>query len=326
MKTSPTKYIHSRAAAIILVIAAVCAAVTRLPLSAQAETAPSLFPGPGTWLPAGTASFVLNMTVNAAIAFMLLVINRMYRLMRTITWVFVGLFFFMQLAQPGALGYFCGGSFLALTALTLTALLFSTYADPACTRSTYLLFMLLALAALFQYNIIFLLPVFLLGIVQMKTFDTRTLLACVMGLVTPLWILIGFGIVSPDALLSLPFLDAWAPVTAESDHTVYITRLLTTAFTGGIGLIFTFANLIKVMSYNSARRAFNGFFTLLFLATIVLIVADHHNHTLYIPLLDILVAYQAGHFFATRRYRLSYIPVCIILCIYAVIAAIPVLL
>ncbi|MDE6503304.1 MAG: hypothetical protein K2K78_02425 [Muribaculaceae bacterium] len=320
MKTTPTKYIHSRAAAIMLMIVAVCAAAARLSGTAVPQTPATVFPPPDTWLAPETVSFAVNIAANIAIAFTLLVINRTYRLMRSITGIFVGFFFFMLLAQPDALRYFSRGSFTALAVMLLTALLFSTYASPAATRSTYLLFMLLALAALFQYNIIFLMPVFILGTIQMKIFDLRAILAIVMGIVTPLWILLGFGIIPPDSI-SLPELR---PVTPSPDHSEYITGLVTTAFTGVIGLLFTFANLIKVMSYNSARRAFNGFITLLFLATLILIVADHRNLPTYVPMLDIIAAYQAGHFFATRRYRLSYIPICVILAIYAAIAAIPI--
>ena len=308
----------------MLMIVAVCAAALNLQHTGDFmpdHTSTVAYTSPYSWLPQGWYSFAANIAANVAIAFMLLMINRTYRLMRSITWIFVGLFFVMQLAQPGVLGYFYGGSFMALVMLALTALLFSTYADPALTRSTYLLFFLLTLAALFRYNIIFFLPVFILGTMQMKTFGMRTLLASIMGIVTPLWILLGFGLLTVD-MLHMPVFE---PALPDTDTTARVTSLATTAFTGGLGLIFTCANLMKVMSYNSARRAFNGFLTLLFLTTIILIIADHTNYLLYIPLLNTIAAYQTGHFFATRRYRLSYIPVGIILIIYGTLAAIPAL-
>ena len=313
----------------MLMIVAVCAAAflstveSNDLLTAAHDSSITSFASPAEWFTPGAASFAVNVAANIVIAFMLLVINRTFRLMQSITWLFVGLFFFMQLAQPGVLTQFYSGSFLAITVLPLTALLFSTYTNPDLTRSTYLLFFLLALASLFLYNILFFLPAFIIGMVQMKTADMRNILALVMGCVTPLWILLGFGILSiesfrlPTATLHL--------VPTQTDHSVYILTLTSTAFTGALGLILTFANFMKVVSYNSARRAFNGFITLLFLVTLILIAADHDNFTVYIPLLNALAAYQTGHFFATRRYRLSYIPYIVILLIYAVLAYIPVL-
>ncbi len=314
----------------MLMIVAVCAAAL-MPtagsndlLTAGHYTPVTSFPSPDDWLARGTTSFAVNVAANIVIAFMLLVINRTFRLMQSITWLFVGLFFFMQLAQPGVLTQFYSGSFLALTVLPLTALLFSTYTNPWLTRSTYLIFFLLALASLFLYNILFFLPVFILGMVQMKTADMRNILAVAMGCVTPLWILLGTGVLSVDSL-RLPAAAVPDLATTATDHSTYILTLASTAFTGALGLILTFANFMKVVSYNSARRAFNGFITLLFVVTLILIAADHDNFTVYIPLLNALAAYQTGHFFATRRYRLSYIPYLIILLIYAAIASLPLL-
>lgn len=313
----------------MLMIVAVCAAALTSTvesndfLTAGHDSPITSFASPDDWLTPGATSFAVNVAANIAIAFMLLVINRTFRLMQSITWLFVGLFFFMQLAQPGVLTQFYSGSFLALTVLPLTALLFSTYTNPDLTRSTYLIFFLLALASLFLYNILFFLPVFILGMIQMKTADMRNILAVVMGCVTPLWILLGLGILSIDSF-RLPTAPVHL-VSTLTDHSIYIRTLTSTAFTGALGLILTFANFMKVVSYNSARRAFNGFITLLFIVTLILIAADHDNFTVYIPLLDALAAYQTGHFFATRRYRLSYIPYIVIILIYAAIATLPLL-
>lgn len=325
-KASLTRYIHSRAAAIMLMIVAVCTALLLPGNSASpsptAGTGFASFPSADHWLDPGTLSATLNILANIAIALMLLVINRTFRLMQSITWIFTGLFFFMQLAQPGALIHFYCGSFVALTVLSLTALLFSTFTSPRLTRTTFLIFLLLAIASFATFNLIFFIPVFLLGMLQMKTADLRNILAAAMGCITPLWILLGTGTLTIDDL-QLPS-DSIA-VASTVNHTAYVATLSATAFTGALGIIFTFANFIKVMSYNSARRAFNGFMTLLFLATLILIVADLHSLTVYTPLLNAVVAYQAGHFFSSRRFKLSYIPYVVILLIYSAITALPLL-
>lgn len=322
MKSTLTKYIHSRAAAIILMIVAVCASVSsyRTTDISFTSTHPMMLEEPSLWLHPGWTSFAVNIICNIAIAVTLLIINRTFKPIRSITWIFVGLFFFMQMAQPPALDAFGDGSFQALVLLAMTGLLFTTYADAWHTRSLFMLFFMLALASLSQYSLLLYIPVFLLGVVQMRIFHLRTLLAIVMGIITPLWIIIGFDLVPPDKLL--PPMVQSSGTDLSPDHSRFFISLFTTAITGGIGLIFTFANLMKVMSYNSARRAFNGFLTLMFIATLLFVAIDHTNYPVYVPTLNILSAYQIGHFFTLHRLRLSYIPVFIILLIYAAIAAI----
>lgn len=324
-----TKYIHSRAAAIILMVVAVCAAAISLyytdtPAVIPENLVPIVFISPGRWLTPSMMSFAINIAANIAIAALLLVINRTYRMVQSMTWIFVGLFFFMQLAYPGALGYFNCGTFIALTVMSLTTLLFSTYTCITLTRSTYLLFFLLATASLFQINIMLFLPVFILGTVQMKVFDVRNILAILMGTITPVWILAGFGVISLSSFKTPFAVDSLSLI--QSDHSVYLAGFISKTFTVGLAVIFTLVNFIKVMSYNSARRAFNGFFSLLLFAVIILVIIDHYNSASYVALLNILTAYQVGHFFAIRRMRLSYVPVCIIFFIYAALATLPIVI
>ena len=76
-------------------------------------------------------------------------------------------------------------------------------------------------------------------------------------------------------------------------------------------------NAIKMMSYNSRIRAANGFLTVLMLATILFIFIDYNNIYVYISLLNILVAYQIGHYFATHiQSNRSYIGILSIMLIY----------
>ena len=76
------------------------------------------------------------------------------------------------------------------------------------------------------------------------------------------------------------------------------------------------ANLIKILSYNARTRALNGFFTILFVFTAIFCVVNFASLTFYLPLLNLAVAYQIGHFFTYRRQRRTYIPLLLIAAIY----------
>ncbi len=56
---------------------------------------------------------------------------------------------------------------------------------------------------------------------------------------------------------------------------------------------------------------------MLFAFTTVFALVNFNNFTFYLPLLDMLAAYQVGHFFTYRRHRRSYIAILLIIAIYA---------
>ncbi|MDE6403238.1 MAG: hypothetical protein K2K86_05465, partial [Muribaculaceae bacterium] len=88
-------------------------------------------------------------------------------------------------------------------------------------------------------------------------------------------------------------------ISIEEPYT--LTLLGVSALVIITGICFTSANLIKVYSYNAQVRALNGYYTILFLATVVLTLIDFNNLISYLPLLMAMTAYQASHFFTTRN-------------------------
>lgn len=73
----------------------------------------------------------------------------------------------------------------------------------------------------------------------------------------------------------------------------------------------------EMLSYNSRIRAANGFLTTLMLATMLFIFIDYNNIMVYVVLLNILVSYQVGHYFATHiQSQNSYIGILSLLFIY----------
>ncbi len=96
-----------------------------------------------------------------------------------------------------------------------------------------------------------------------------------------------------------------------------VQAFATTGFTILVGVCFTIANILKILSYNSRVRAYNGFLTTAFIATAAFTLLDFNNFTFYIPLLNCLAAYQVGHFFTYRRHRRSYIAIVLLIGCYA---------
>jgi len=271
------------------------------------------FPSANLWLPFGWVSAVVNIAATVLVAVLTVYINRAYNVLRSLTSLVATMFVAMQIAFPSVLGQFYGGTMLALLMMVCVMLLFSVWGDGAGQRRVFLMFFALGGAAFTQVAYLFYVPVLLLGCVQMRVFSLRTFLAALLGLVTPAWILFGFGLVDPHNLVWPEMMVVWPLFDARE----MVQAFAATGFTIIVGIIFTIANILKILSYNSRVRAFNGFITMLFGFTALFTVVNFNNFTFYVPLLNVLAAYQVGHFFTYRRHRRSYIAILMLIASYA---------
>ena len=178
----------------------------------------------------------------------------------------------------------------------------------------FLIFFLFSLAAFTQVGYLFYLPVLLVATIQMRVFSLKTFIAALLGVITPPWLLFGFGIVG---LSDLHWPDISFDFIYGIDFNEFAQLFSTVGFTMVVGILFLVANLMKILSYNARTRAFNGYLTLLLIFTMVVMLLNFNNFTFYIPLLNCLVAYQVGHFFTYRRHRWSYLAILFLICCYA---------
>ncbi len=257
------------------------------------------------WTGTPFSSFVTSIACTVSMGILIIYVNRAFNVFRSLTSLVAGLFFIMQTALPSVMDRFYGGDLMGVLMLICVVLLFGSWSDSGSQRRVFLIFFLMSLAGFTDLSYLLYLPVLLLGCVQMRIFDLRTFLAAGMGVVTPPWILFGLGLVDPATLHWPRMVVAWSMF---SDPEV-ITALVVTGFTLFVGIGFTIANLLKILSYNSRIRAFNGFLTLLLCSTGFFAIINFNNFAFYIPLLNCLTAYQIAHFFTYRRNRRSYIPI-----------------
>ena len=273
-------------------------------------------PSANLWFRFGIASAVSNLVVSLSVALLTVYINRTFNVLRSLTSLVATMFLAMQVALPSLLGQFYGGSLLVLNVMLCVGALFSVFSDNRGQRRVFLIFCMLGAEALTQIACLFYVPVFLLGCAQMRIFSLRTFLAALLGLITPAWIVLGFGIVEPQTLLQTPQTSFLTPAWSMFDSADMVQALVTTGITIVLGIIFMVANLLKILSYNSRVRAFNGFLTLLFCATAIFTILNFNNITSYNKLLNLLVDYQIEQFFTNSRQRRTYIPLLLIMAGY----------
>lgn len=267
---------------------------------------------PATWIRSSGASLLASLASMAFTGALMIYLNRVYNVLRSLTSMVAGMYFVMLTSLPQVIDTFYAGDLAALLLLLCVALMFSTYADPNSQRRIFLIFFLITLAGLTDFAFALYLPVFLIGCVQMRTLSLRTFLAALLGAITPPWILLGFGWINIEDLHWPQISYAWSALNDPDT----LKALAVTGFTIFCAIGFTIANLLKILSYNARTRAFNGLLTLLLTATILFILVNFSNFTFYFPLLCALTAYQIAHFFTYRRTRRSYIPILLLMAAY----------
>ncbi len=311
-----TAFLHTKGSTILITFLACVSCAIAWEKGAVAHIDGNLglgLPSANMWLDFNWVSAVVNLSANVFAALLTVYINWAFNVLRSLTALVATMFMAMQIASPTTLGQFYGGTLLLLVILFCTMLLFSEFGNENGQRRVFLVFVLAGACAFTQTGYLFYIPVLLLGCMQMRIFTLRTCLAALLGMITPAWILFGSGLVRPENLQWPEMVVAWSVF----DTREAVQAFATTGFTILVGVCFTIANILKILSYNSRVRAYNGFLTTAFIATAAFTLLDFNNFTFYIPLLNCLAAYQVGHFFTYRRHRRSYIAIVLLIGCYA---------
>ena len=260
-----------------------------------------------------TLSFITNLFVLLSTAALLIIINKRFNVLRSTSHLFAGLFLIMMASQPIASIQFNAGTLMCMIIIISTAVLFSTFNRPFPRQPIFLIFLLLCTGAIAQYAYVLYIPIFMLGCGQMRVFDLKSFTAAMLGCITPIWIMCGFGLIS---ITELP-LPQFADIFESIDKNLTLNLLVTTSFSLLLMLSMGVLNILNVYNLNSQMRAFNGFFSILTFATAIFAIADYGNIISYIPLINCCAAFQTGHFFIANQHKRSYIAIIGIIAIYA---------
>lgn len=313
-----TRILHSRGFALVFAALVLLgawlyfAAGDVIPLRGERGFA---LPSPNEWLPGGWAGFGTAMAANAAIVVVAALLCKVFNILRSMTALYIALFGAMQLATPGLMDQFYSGPLLALAAATGLYLLFGRYRSPMASGHVFLVFMLLSGLTAAQYCFALFIPAFLTVCAQMRIMNGRTLVAAGAGMVTPWWILFGFGIITPADFHMPEFRYVFDGVF---DPGMGLT-LGTLAFTVLLLLLSIVLNLFKTIAYNARSRAINGALTVVAAFAVMGVCLDFNNIFAYVPLLNLCAALQAAHYFSTHRADRSCYLIMAVLAVYVIL-------
>jgi len=269
-------------------------------------------PSANEWISSPVADMSAALAANALIMVLLTLVLKASNVLRSTTRLPLALFAVMQMAAPALVVQFYTGILLCLTVTVCVALMFSCYRSPWRTRRIFLIFFALSLGVATQYSFALYMPVFLAGCAQMRVFNRRTVLAALLGIITPWWMIAGFGIVDLR-MLEMPQFES---IFTIIDSTDTLLLLVSVGVTVLLALVAFAISSVKAIAYNARTRAFNGLFAVLTLASVAAMLVDYRNLIVYIPTLNLCAAYQTAHYFTVYRGERSWIGIATVCAFY----------
>lgn len=213
---------------------------------------------------------------------------------------FAAVFLALQAATAAS---WTGTAMTLYVALALTPL-FLYFQRPEETRTFFVIFLGCGLGALWMRSFLFVGAAMLVVILLLRALSLRGVVAAMLGLLTPLIILGGFGLLDVFTLIE--------------DYSLPLLCNIPTAWIlpGSITLLFSLIMFLTAYGYPAKARARNMAMLGLSACALVLPCVDSLNASDYLPLLSFCAAYNVGHFAASRRFGwIGYLAV-IIACIF----------
>lgn len=265
----------------------------------------------------GTTSIIscgLSFALSIAIALLMVITNKRYNLLRNLSVLFATMFIVLQAAIPILSFQLNNGIILCLLIMFSTMILLGNYGNKSASYAVFTIALLIASGSIFIDAYLFFIPIFLLGCLQMRILNYRTAIAFILGFITPIWILFGFGIISIENYVS------WQTPSQLSIFLIeghWLKLMITVGLSIFVCLSMGIFNMLKIYGYNAQTRAINGFISLLSFSTAVLCIADFKHISDYLTLLNCCTAYQIGHLFILNFSRRSYIAIISVIAVYA---------
>ena len=261
-------------------------------MAAESGAAP-LFQEGDSLLAHPLLSYGANTLCVLSIVVLVVLLNKGYSFIREVTYVYGTLFLALQLAFPHLCVKWNPGSALCLLIVVVQLIMFSTYQGKAVAqKKVFLAFFLISACGMLHVAFLPLAVPLLIGFLQMRAINFRSVLAMLFGLITPFWLVLCFIFVNP--FFSQPDLGEGVRIFREQQLPVLIAGIASVA-------LLTFAlsalNLMKIISYRLQLRVYNSFYLILALFCVVMMAIFHQSVPVYLPLLNYCLAIQMAQSF-----------------------------
>lgn len=247
--------------------------------------------------------WIFNVLMVFAVALVMRVLDKNFVFVREYTVIYAAYFVLAAMSGPD---YSVGWPVAAVANAVLllcVLILFGGYQQRERRQFLFLVAFILSLCSMFDYVFILYVPAFVVGFMQMKLFSFKGFVAILLGMAVPYWIVLGIGAFSL-ADLEFPVLKISKELYFQElrPHDLYRLALVLV-----VGTVLGVANMFKLISYRLQLRSYNGFFTVIAVYTLLLLLVDIRNFGTYLMTLNVCASYQVAHFFTIYKMQRGYV-------------------
>lgn len=258
-------------------------------------------------------SFIINVLCTIGCGLLLLYLDKTFSLIRQHTSLPLFFFLLFSVSNVPQNLHFGNGIVLALLFIVCLFLLYVSYQTSDAPKAAFSISFLLTSCSLFCSSISLYIPLFLLGFYQMRALSLRTVIAFILGIFTPFWIILGSGIVVYSEMhLMKAFSFSFS--LPDIHHNILESSII--ILTVLLGLFSGISNLYHIYNDKIQTRAYNGFINIISVFTSLFLLIDYQHYGDYWPILAACVSLQASHAFTNIRNKQASIIFYIILTCY----------
>lgn len=255
------------------------------------------------------ASITINIALVTAIGALMQMLNKVFSFVRSVTTLLASSFFLLTMANPLTSSVLHAGPALALIVAVGAFYLFSSYMNQHAQRSIFLTFAIVTTCTMFQWAFVLLLPAFMLGFINMRIMNAKGIIAALLGIFTPFWIVLGLGIASISDFKPFVINSAWETLDISQVRMLVVSI----AVTAVAAIALTVVNLVTIINYRRQLRVYNAFFMVVGILTIIAMCIDYRDMHIYLPMLNLSLAVQLAHAFTVNTSGKRYIFVAVLL-------------
>lgn len=297
--------------AVAMLLLAVMAAVSYLlPLPSYPDGNHGLcFPSPAEWNINPPASLLANYVLLIAAALALIAVNEAYGFIHSSKVVYSSVFLILCGSFPWLTEGVNTSTLLVCGNVAAMWLLFSAEGGRNSSEAMFGLSTIFSFGSMVQYSFALYLPVWLLCAASVKALTFRSFLAYLLGIITPYWILIGFGIITPSSFSQPHIGMLFDNIAGRTDFLLLLIGIGTVAF---LFMLLALSNAVRLYGLTARRRAMNGALVILGAGTILLLIFDFNNLLAYVATLCLVFGVQTAHLSNFSRFRHPWIPLAVI--------------
>ncbi|MDE6715891.1 MAG: hypothetical protein K2J74_05340 [Muribaculaceae bacterium] len=243
---------------------------------------------------------VYNYICMALIGVSMLLLNKRFLFLGNMSSLFVSLFLIFETMIPSVGGSFSIGTTMALVLMCLLYRLYAAYKNKENRARIFMIFAILSALAAVEISAVYAIPLFWLGVWQLRALSVKSATAAVVGLATPYWIIFGLGIMPVDSLQFPMPTPIWELETIPH-------WALAVVFVVFVTIMSLTMNFFTLMKYKLRTRLYNSFTILFMLWSIIMIIIDSLNAEVYITVLMACASMQISHLYSATDGKRRYI-------------------